>query len=274
MFPALLTILAFLCIRTDKPMSAGFFLGVATLAKLYPILLLVVFGIYYFNGRNVRALVGLITGATAAALVLIPLFMLDPVWIHKFIGYHLQRGIQLESLYSGLFLLADTIGIAEVKVLLNYGAVHISSTYSEIVLKMVPYISVAILAVVIISCFIRFRQEREDKGSINDDSLIAYMVMIILAFIIANKVLSPQYIIWLLPFIPLLRPRQAGLMLGICFLTGLIFPIMYRDLMALRYTSVILLNIRNFLLVMLFIWLLVENRPVFQRKSAIGQPSE
>ena len=51
----------------------------------------------------------------------------------------------------------------------------------------------------------------------------------------------------LLPFAPLLRPRQAGIMLAIFVLTITLFPFNYDDLLAMRMLPVLLLNLRNLL---------------------------
>ena len=83
----------------------------------------------------------------------------------------------------------------------------------------------------------------------------------LLAFIVTNKVFSAQYIIWLLPFAPLLRPRQAGLAAAVFVLTLIIFPFDYADLLAMRVVPVLLLNLRNVLAVALLSWLLVEYLP-------------
>jgi hypothetical protein len=121
------------------------------------------------------------------------------------------------------------------------------------------------LGLVLVSCLLRFRQERAARGAVTYASLAAYAVATLLAFIATNKVFSPQYLIWLLPFAPLLRPRQAGLFLAICAITIVIFPFDYNLLLAMQLLPVLLLNLRNALVVALLVWLVLDRAPALPR---------
>jgi hypothetical protein len=106
--------------------------------------------------------------------------------------------------------------------------------------------------------------------------LIAYLFAALVAFIATNKVFSPQYIIWLLPFAPLLRPRQGLLVLAIAAITIFLFPYNYNELMAMQWLPVVLLNLRNLLVALLLGWLLVERAPASARSVVpwlvVGHP--
>ena len=74
---------------------------------------------------------------------------------------------------------------------------------------------------------------------------------------LGSKVLSPQYVIWLLPLVPLSVGGVPGLgvsavFLAACFLTTQVFPIHYDDLLNLRSPGPQLLLARNLLLA--FLW--------------------
>ena len=111
---------------------------------------------------------------------------------------------------------------------------------------------------VIITCLICFQNERLKKGAITDESLLVFIVVALLTFIVAGKVFSPQYIIWLLPFAPLLRPRQVGLLIAISTISIVIYPFLYDELIAMQTFPVMLLNLRNSLVGILLFWLVVE----------------
>ena len=79
---------------------------------------------------------------------------------------------------------------------------------------------------------------------------------------LTNKVLSPQFVIWLLPFVALLPLSQYGLGLAATALTIVIFPFSYDGLVRLETPIVLLLNLRNLVLVGLTASVLWRLRPL------------
>jgi uncharacterized membrane protein len=273
LFPALLTMLALLCVLRQSPGWAGIWLGLGVAAKLYPAVLLLVFGAYYLAGKNWPALLRLaLGGAGAVAATLLPFILIAPEPLLSFVRYHQLRGLQVESLPAGAIVLAHALGIAQAKLEFNYGALHVASPVAGAVLSWLPFIFIALLGAVLAICLIRFREEQATSGHVSNETLVAYTVAALLAFIVTNKVFSPQYIIWLLPFAPLLRPRQAG-MLGVIFaITIVLFPFNYDHLLNMELLPALLLNLRNLLSVALLIWLLVDHAPLAWR-VALGWPA-
>jgi hypothetical protein len=80
-----------------------------------------------------------------------------------------------------------------------------------------------------------------------------------------SNVLSPQYVIWLASLAPLSAEGMAGLgvsvvFLAACWMTTLVFPIDYSDLLNLRLPGPDLLLTRNLLLALLWSLLLLMRR--------------
>jgi hypothetical protein len=82
-----------------------------------------------------------------------------------------------------------------------------------------------------------------------------------LAFVVFNKVGSPQYLLWIVPIVAVgyaSRPEAfrapAVLTAWASGLTTLVFPILYRALVELNPVAVLVLGARNALLVVLFCW--------------------
>jgi uncharacterized membrane protein len=268
LFPALLTALALLSLVRERPGWAGIWLGLGVAAKLYPIVLLPIFGAYYLAGKNWPALLRLALGGVAAiAVVLLPFILIAPGPLVSFLRYHELRGLQLESLPAGAIVLAHVVGLTPARLDFNYGALHLVSPLAAAALKWLPVVFIALFAAVLASCLARFREEHAAHGRVAGESLAIYCVAALLAFIITNKVFSPQYLIWLLPFAPLLRLRQAGLLLAIFALTIRLFPFEYEDLLAMQLAPVLLLNLRNLLAVALLLWLLIDRAPSAWRAS-------
>ncbi len=88
---------------------------------------------------------------------------------------------------------------------------------------------------------------------------------LVLAFIVVNKVGSPQYMTWLLP--PLVvglvidrrhwAPPAVVALVALAF-TQLVFPWFYDALLAVEPVMVIVITIRNMLLVALLVWTVVR----------------
>jgi uncharacterized membrane protein len=268
LFPALLTVLALLCVLSGLPLLAGIWLGLGVAAKLYPIVLMPIFAAYYLASGNRPAMLRLTLGSIdATALPLVPFVLTDPASMFAFLRYHEMRGLQIESLPAGAILLAQLLGIAEARLAFNYGALHLASPLADAALKWLPLAFVGLFGLVLASALARFREERLVHGTISHASMVAYVVAGLLAFMVTNKVFSPQYIVWLLPFAPLLPWRQAGLLVAIYAITIAIFPFDYADLLALHTFPVLLLNLRNLLVIGLLIWLVAERLPVLARTA-------
>ena len=85
----------------------------------------------------------------------------------------------------------------------------------------------------------------------------------VVAFIAFAKVLSPQFLIWLIPLVPLVLGRvgviASALLAASLITTQLWFPYRYWDMVALESATWLVL-VRNLLLVALFAVLLVAIR--------------
>ena len=77
----------------------------------------------------------------------------------------------------------------------------------------------------------------------------------LLAGLVASKVLSPQYLIWVLPLLPLVTGPRRGVIWGVFVTAGLltyyIYPLHYPDLLGREPVAVVALAARNVLLLTL-----------------------
>jgi hypothetical protein len=95
------------------------------------------------------------------------------------------------------------------------------------------------------------------RGPQTRERLVRYAAAAVVAFVAFDKVLSPQYMVWLIPLVPLVRSRiaQVFLVAGLV-LTQIEFPARYWSFVALHpgITTVVLW--RDVVLVALFSLLL------------------
>lgn len=267
LFPALLTLLALLCVVVDRPTLAGLWLGCGITAKIYPIVLIPIFSAYYLAGRKYHELLRLLLATIGTTcLIILPFWLLAPGKILSFVQYHKLRGLQIETVPAGIISLAHIFRLTQVKQVYNYGANHLVSPLADSILKLQPFVFLTTFLIVIVCCLSRFQYERANTSVIAIESLVTYIFIALLTFTITNKVFSTQYMIWLLPFAPLLPRPQAAWMTAIFTLTTLLFPLYFYDsLVDLHPAGVLLLNLRNLLVVALLLWLLLGRLPAWIR---------
>jgi Glycosyltransferase family 87 len=167
-------------------------------------------------------------------------------------AYHAERGLQVESLAASILLkLGWVSGIS-----FEYGAFEVHGRGVGLASSLsLPMTGVLLL----ITALAMYRHHR--RGGLDAGRFPRYAAALILAFMLGSKVLSPQYIIWLLPLVPLGAEGLAGagvslIFLTACWTTTQVFPIHYGDLLNGRYPGPDLLLARNLLLVILWALLL------------------
>ena len=163
-------------------------------------------------------------------------------------AYHADRGLQVESLAASVMMQLGQVS----DVVFEYGAFEAQGRGVEPASDLsLPVTGVLLLA----TTFFVYRAHR--RGTAGQRAFPRYAAALILAFMLGSKVLSPQYLIWLLPLVPLSAGGALGLVLtalylATCYLTTQVFPVHYDDLLSLRFPGPHLLLARNLLLVLLW----------------------
>ena len=235
LFPALLTLAAFYCLLQKKPFAAGVWLGFAVAAKLYPIVLLPVFALYLLTlGRRRDTAYLTVGGFGAMALCVVPFLRIPLSTFLTFLTFHQQRGLEIESLGAGVLMIAHAEGWTNAKMVTNYGACNLSSASAPAIIHCLPFIFLILFGLTLAGGKRAFRMDIARIGSIQPETLARCTLAALLAFIAANKVFSTSYVIWLLPFAPLLRPREAFQMLILFALTITIYPYNFGELLTMH----------------------------------------
>ena len=167
-----------------RPLLAGVMVGLGTAVKLYPLFLLGAFLVVAVRRRR-PGLFGVAAAGAVVAWVLANL----PVWLYGFEGwkgfwgFNTDRGADLGSVW----LLAAQWGLSAEPARINlvswgvFMAVCLGVLVLGLRLRHVPRIA-----------------------------QLAFLVL--LGFLLVNKVYSPQYVLWLLPLAVLARPRWRDLL--------------------------------------------------------------
>ncbi len=229
-------------------------LGLGAAAKLVPALAtLPLASLEKRTGGGLRgAAFGFAIFFGALGAFFVPAYLLGGDTFVQSFTYHADRGLQLESLATSILIKLGWIqGIA-----FEYGAWDVSGRGVELLSSLSLPVTGALL---LVTAAVMYRDLR--AGRFGPDRFARYAAALLLAFMLGSKVLSPQYMLWLLPLLPLAAGGMVGVgvsavFLVACWATTQIFPIYYGALMNLEPTAVNLLLLRNLLLVLLWVLML------------------
>ena len=167
------------------------------------------------------------------------------------------RGIQIESPMAMFWIWAAKFGVPEVGIYYDREIIT-NQVYGTFVDEVSALSTLVLLGALLITVALTWRASRAGA----DRNLIFALASLtgILDLIVFNKVGSPQFMAWLaLPLIALIFFQvnkswfAVTSIFAIGFITNLVYPIFYMDLMGLGDLSVALLTLRNVLLVSLLV---------------------
>lgn len=255
-----------------RPWAASVLLSIATWIKVWPAALL---GAALIAGRRRLPLIGGAVIVTAATLAVV--FALGGGrYAFGFVGDQTARGLQIEAPVSSFYLWGAVFAVRGWYSYYDPGVLTFQVTGSNVdvvIALMTPLMGIAMLAIVGIGGYKAWRSAPFAR------LFPTLSLALVLAFIVFNKVGSPQYVAWILTPVVLglvvdrsrwLRP--AAFVLAIAFVTQLIYPITYAGLMRrvpyIDPVPVSLLTIRNLLLIVLLVWMVAR----LARVPATGRP--
>jgi len=253
-WPALFTVGALAAFVRGRDRLGLALLAVGIVSKVYPVVILplVLVSIARRRGR-LEALRGLAVCAGTSALVALPFAVLGFRGLATTSVQQLRRGLQMESLGASVLMALDHLGLAHVHVIVGKpysldvvggGAAAVAAVSSLLVL--------GALATVVLAYA---------SGPDDAQRLVTASAAAVAAWIAFNHVLSPQFLVWLFPLVPLVAgsvgARATATLFAACLMTMTWFPGRFWHLVAVEQVSWFVL-VRNLLLVGLFAVLTVE----------------
>lgn len=223
LYPAALVLAALAALVHERDRLGFGLLGAAVAVKLYPAVLVPVALAYVWRRRGRReALISLAVGAAVVALVFLPFLVVAPDGVAHSLGRQLSRPLQLESLGSALFLAAHHLVGLDVEMRSGHGSQNLHATGTGVAAVLLSLVQIGVLVWI----WLRRPGSREE--------LVRWSAAALVAFVALGKVLSPQFLIWIAPVVPLVAGRrglQASVLLAAALVTTqLWFPSRYWDL--------------------------------------------
>jgi len=258
---AFLMLASVTCFVTDHRLAAWILLGAGIMTKIVPVLIAPLFFLNLLRRRYFREMV---TGPAAmivsAAVIALPFLFMSPSGLANAFLYHVERPLQLESSWASPLLLLSKFNGYEVRILNSYGSHNVFASASDTLAMLSGPITVLVL---LVGYWIYWRRSAGDNRASWDGSLLVRFTAIAIAtFIFGGKVFSPQFLIWLLPLIPLIKGRDRGIITGlfaaVLLLTQWEFPARYWNLYLLEKPIVVEVAARNLLLGMVLLLMLIS----------------
>jgi hypothetical protein len=271
--PAVCVLVAAAMAAEGRPGWAAATLGYGTAAKIFPGVLapLLVLGLVPALGWRWSLLRTVPPFLAGFGLTVVPALLLSVRGTADSVLYHVQRGIQVESLWANLIGLAHVLGGLPARTVYGFGAYDLSSSVSGAA-KLLS--GVATLAALTGAAWLVWRRSRA-AGGLGPADWAAVFALGTFAFVLPTRVLSPQYLVWLCAPMAALAGILAGrralwVLAAAAVVSQVIFPFRYTQLRRLYPFDVGLLTLRNLLLVVACVLVVrAFNHPPPAREEAV-----
>ena len=198
------------------------------------------------------------------AVTVLPFAVVAPGGFGYSIYTQTIRHLQLESLGSSLLLAADALGVYSAKIIPGKpGSLDLSGTLPT-ALGVVTLLLFLVALAAVVGAYLR--------APASDELLVLGFAASVTAFVAFSKVVSPQFLIWLVPLVPLVA-RRTGLLASTVLFAVLVttqIEVVYEHPLRAFGWPVWVLLARNLLLVWLFVILV---RAMRSRRGQAGRPA-
>ena len=261
-----LTVVALIMSISGRTFASGIAVGAAVMTKLYPVAMLPILALGHVRGRHWLPGLALVGVATlTAAVIAVALMLVAGTPSLYFVQYEVTRGTQIESVPGALTFLAAIAGLADVSVSHAFGSMQVASAMLAPLEPVMTVVTVGGIAAGGLAVWHRYRADCRAHGAFQASSQAAYLTVVGLLVLVTSRVLSPQYIFWIVPFAALLDRRKALALLVACLLTTLVYPLNYQQFIDVAPLPVLVVNLRNAILVTVFLWLILPDLFAFAR---------
>jgi hypothetical protein len=278
-------VLAALFVSYVRPLAIGsafagaLLIGIAGGVKLWPLALV---PLWLAMGYRRGALRGAFASAVGVGLGLFvtfaPFMPRAGFSLLNFLKYHAARGIQIESTWSTLALSLGRMGLIEATPVHDFGAFHVAGPVPSMLAK------ASTVLLLLLALAPQALAARRTLGTDADKAGHAALWATLgttLGFVIGGKVLSPQFMLWVVPLLALLLALDTSsartrsflwvAALAAMVLTTVVYPYWSKALEARedgQGTALLFVGTRNVLLVLIYAYVTWRAAGSPRRRSA------
>ena len=201
-----LTVVSLFFFSKKKWYLAYGFMAVATFTKLYPCLflpLMFAYNIVSKRGGFDAVMKGLIACLVVIATVFIPLWFIgiSPVDSLSFLGFHQDRGFQVESTVATLIEALGLLGLTDMWIVDAHNTFDVAGPLAD---ALVEHWSLVIVVAVVAILALCIHNMADSTIQWDVGRFSAMMLLVCTVFVLTNKVFSTQYMMWLFPFLAMM----------------------------------------------------------------------
>lgn len=257
-------VLVALAYGVGRPFIASVILAAATWVKVWPAaVMLALFAVV----KN-RLLVVLAGVATSAVVVALAAVVGSVPKLLNFLTQQGDRGMQLEATFTTPWLWLSVLNIGDSRMYMNtdINSMQVDGPGTAVMsVLMQPLLILAALLVAGLTFWAlhngKLNHDANGGGVDRTELLLAGALTLTTAFVVFNKVGSPQFMVWLAPAVAVGLAHSwrewrvpAAMLIAIAVATFFIYPLFYDALSHNNPLMAGVLTIRNVLLVVLFLW--------------------
>jgi len=257
-FPVVLLLGGLLLLCRDRPAAGLALLGAGAMTKAFPLVAVpVALAWLWGRGERRQALRGAAACAAVMAAVAAAALAASPDGAADAVRYHLDRPVQIESSPAIVLLGLDAVGLGE--------AVTVSSHRSDGLLHEADGLVSSLLGGALVGLIALLATVAARTPGLDRRSAVLGGLAAVVAFAVFGKVLSPQYVIWVIPLGALAFAwRMHALAVAAAaaaVLTQVEFPAHYLDVVAREPLALALVAVRNVVLLAVLALALRELHP-------------
>ena len=226
-------------------------IGVGFALKVTPALLLPLVLILAPPKQTMKMVMSFALSATVPFIWVLQMGQDSRLNLTKMFAYHLDRPLEIESVLATPFWIAKLLGMTPVVVGQAAGSQVIISAAADVAASL----SIGVLVVAMgAALMLVWRRRHAIAMSTSLQSLA--VLAILLASLVASKVLSPQYFVWIIPIVALVavdRRVLGVLMAAVLLLTHIEFPANYWQFAQMQANGAVsIVIVRNLILLVAF----------------------
>jgi len=190
---------------TDRMTTAWVLLALAVLVKLIPLAfipVLVMVHVRRHGGSD--TLKSAFTGLAVLVVVALPLALIAPSGLWDSVSYHLDRPLQLESTGAAYLMAMRLLAGIPLAVDTSFGSQGLQGEAPDLM----ALISTIVLVVLVLAIALTVQRLLVTQPPSADSAIfVAGIAATSVALLVAGKVLSPQFLVWIVPAAVLVRGR-------------------------------------------------------------------